>query len=59
MSKALLQCDFCNRDQRNVPIMVAGPFGADICSECVELCVEVIAERRAERGTASEGPGKP
>lgn len=48
MSKALLRCDFCARDQRTVPLLIAGPYGADICSECVEECVAIVAERKAE-----------
>lgn len=44
----ILKCDFCGRDQRHVPLLVKGPFGSDICSECVEDAAAVIEERRTE-----------
>lgn len=53
MSKALLRCDFCARDQRTVPLLIAGPYGADICSECVEECVAIVAEETAKRAAKS------
>lgn len=42
-------CDFCGKSQRQVKTIVSGEGkvrrGAiDICNECVDLCVEVIAE---------------
>jgi ATP-dependent protease Clp ATPase subunit len=41
----LLRCSFCNKSQRDVPKMVAGPR-VSICSECVEICQDVFAEDR-------------
>ena len=39
---APLTCSFCGKHQRQVKRLVAGP-GVYICNECVDLCVESIA----------------
>lgn len=36
-----LRCSFCNKGQRYVNKLVAGP-NVYICDECVEICVDVI-----------------
>ncbi len=41
----LLRCSFCNKSQRDVLKMVAGPE-VSICSECVEICQDILAEDR-------------
>ncbi len=41
-----LYCSFCGKSQHEVPHLIAGPK-AFICNECVDLCVDVIAERRS------------
>lgn len=38
-----LKCSFCGKPQRSVPKLIAGP-GVYICSVCVALCLEIIAE---------------
>lgn len=38
-----LRCDFCDKHVREVRTVVVGS-GNNICNECVELCVEIIAE---------------
>ncbi|MCX7707639.1 MAG: ATP-dependent Clp protease ATP-binding subunit ClpX, partial [Anaerolineae bacterium] len=38
------RCSFCHRDQTQVRRLIAGPDGVFICDECVQLCVEVLAE---------------
>ena len=38
-----LRCDFCDKHIREVRTVVVGS-GNTICNECVELCVEIIAE---------------
>ena len=40
----LIRCTLCNKRRSDVPDMVIGP-GKFICSECVELCVEILEER--------------
>ena len=37
-----LRCSFCGKTQDQVARMIAGP-GVCICSECVELCRDIIA----------------
>jgi ATP-dependent Clp protease ATP-binding subunit ClpX len=41
-----LRCSFCGKAKGNVARLVAGP-GVYICSECVCLCNEIIAEEQA------------
>ena len=42
-SKNTLYCSFCGKSQHEVRKLVAGPT-VYICDECVELCVDIIAE---------------
>jgi len=37
----LIRCSFCNKSQRDVAKIVAGPT-VNICSECVSICVRVL-----------------
>ena len=39
-------CDFCGRSNHEIDYVVAGP-SAFICTECVDLCNIIIAERKA------------
>jgi ClpX C4-type zinc finger len=38
-------CSFCFKSQHEVKRLISGPAGIFICSECVDLCNEVIAGR--------------
>ena len=38
-----LRCSFCNKSQRVVLKLVAGPT-AHICNECVAICSDLVAE---------------
>jgi ClpX C4-type zinc finger len=40
-------CTFCGKTEAEVDRLIAGP-GVYICNECVELCVEVLAQERDE-----------
>ena len=42
---APLTCSFCGKHQRPVNKLIAGP-DVYICNECVDLCVEIIAQER-------------
>ena len=44
-STATLTCSFCGKYQRKVNKLIAGP-GVYICNECVDRCVEIIAQER-------------
>ena len=37
-------CSFCGKHEREVDYLVLGPRGENICSECVDMCQEVISE---------------
>lgn len=39
-----LRCSFCGKPQEQVRKLIAGPNGAYICDECVEICSEIIEE---------------
>ena len=43
----MLRCSFCNKSQRDVRKLIAGPQ-VYICDECVDICVDILAEDRRE-----------
>jgi len=45
-SDETLRCSFCNKSQREVEKLIAGPT-VFICDECVDICLDIIAEDRA------------
>ena len=53
--KKEIRCSFCGRTQEQVDRIIAGP-GAYICNECVELCMEIIAD---EHGQPVAAPAEP
>lgn len=40
----MVRCSFCNKTQAQVRKIIAGPNGAYICDECVDICTEIIEE---------------
>ena len=38
----VLRCSFCNKSQRDVKKLIAGPT-VYICDECVDICLDIIA----------------
>jgi ATP-dependent Clp protease ATP-binding subunit ClpX len=48
----LLRCSFCNKSQREVRKLIAGP-NVYICDECVDICLDIIAEDRAREARES------
>ena len=36
-------CSFCGKDERSGAVIIPGP-GANICSDCVEICTRIVAE---------------
>ena len=44
-SGEVLRCSFCNKSQRDVKKLIAGPT-VYICDECVDICLDIIAEDR-------------
>ena len=39
-----IRCSFCNKTQEQVRKLIAGPNGAYICDECIEICSDIINE---------------
>lgn len=56
--KENLKCSFCNKSQREVKRLVAGP-GVYICDECIELCNEIVAEEWDEGASQLVGLPRP
>ena len=45
-----VRCSFCGKTQSEVRKLIAGPNGAYLCDECVDICAEIIDEDFAEEG---------
>ena len=43
----MLRCSFCGKSQHEVRKLIAGPT-VYICNECVEVCLDIIAEDRVQ-----------
>ncbi len=43
-----IRCSFCGKPQEQARKLIAGPNGAYICDECVDICSEIIEEELAE-----------
>lgn len=43
-SDDMVRCSFCNKPRSQVRKLIAGPNGAYICDECIEVCSEIIEE---------------
>lgn len=47
IDRDLLRCSFCGKQRDQVGAMICGLTPAvAICNECVELCAEMVAEKR-------------
>jgi ATP-dependent Clp protease ATP-binding subunit ClpX len=53
-----LKCSFCNKSQRDVRKLIAGPT-VYICDECVDICLDIIAEERETEDQESRKLPKP
>ena len=42
-----IRCSFCGKTEDQVRKLIAGPDGAYICDECIEICAEIIEEEFA------------
>lgn len=48
---ASLRCSFCRKSSDRVEFLIAGGAGdVHICSDCVRICNDVIAEQRSKAG---------
>ncbi len=54
-----IRCSFCNKPENHVRKLIAGPAGAYICDECIEICMDIIRDELGEddfyEGEESEG----
>src|SRR5882672_3501595 len=41
----VLRCSFCNKSQRDVKKLIAGPT-VYICDECVDICLDIISDEK-------------
>jgi len=53
---AELRCSFCNKRQADVRKLIAGPT-VFICDECVDVCVEIIADDERLQASQSDVVG--
>ncbi len=44
----VLHCSFCNKSQRDVRQLIAGP-NVNICNECVDICVDILSEKQKDQ----------
>jgi hypothetical protein len=51
-------CSFCGKSQDAVDLIIAGPEDHDICSECVDVCVDHIYEFGAELPSVNSKLGR-
>lgn len=49
-----VRCSFCGKSDGQVRKLIAGPNGAYICDECVEICAEIIEEELEDEETLQE-----
>ncbi len=50
-----LCCSFCNKSQRAVKTLIAGPT-VYICNECVDICLNILSEARKDAAREPEQP---
>lgn len=48
-----IRCSFCGKSDGQVRKLIAGPNGAYICDECVDICAEIIEEELEEEETTA------
>ena len=49
----VLRCSFCGKSQHEVRKLIAGPT-VYICNECVEVCLDIIAEDRVHEAKSRQ-----
>lgn len=54
ISSEKVRCSFCGKSDGQVRKLIAGPNGAYICDECVEICAEIIEEELEDEETLQE-----
>ena len=58
----VLHCSFCGKSQNEVKKLIAGR-GVYICDECIEVCINIVAdemaEEKAEKGEITSAENLP
>ena len=49
-----IYCSFCDKSEHEISWMVAGPT-VFICDECIDLCHQIIEEKRAKQAPRDVG----
>ena len=50
-----VRCSFCHKSEDQVRKLIAGPNGAYICDECVDICAEIIEEEFEDEEISGKG----
>ena len=53
-----IRCSFCAKTQEQVNRLIAGPNGAYICDECIDICAEIIDEEAFEGNETEKKSGE-
>jgi len=51
-------CTFCGKNTKEIEILITAPNQHAICDECIDLCLVIIATKKAEEkveNAAGEG----
>lgn len=51
-----IECSFCGKSRNEARKIIAGPRGVYICSECIDLCNDIILEDIDAEGGAVRWP---
>ena len=46
VEKPLRKCSFCDKTEKQIKELIAGPNNVFICNECIEICRDIIEEGR-------------
>ena len=49
-----MRCSFCDKSQDHIRKLIAGPK-ANICDECVDVCVDIISDDRIQERASIDG----
>ncbi len=52
-----IRCSFCNKPENHVRKLIAGPAGAYICDECIEICMDIIKDELGDEDDFYEDEG--
>lgn len=53
-----IRCSFCNKPENQVRKLIAGPAGAYICDECIEICMDIIRDELEDDPYMDEEDGE-